>query len=531
MPPENSPAPIQGDAEVRRMGPIGMTMLISRVLGLFRDIVLTTLLGASATADALRAALRIPVILRDMLSEGALSASFSPAYREQQQSSDPGACHHFARAAMGSITAISWTLLALLAWQAEAIIGTVFPGLENREQAVAGLRQLLPYLALVPFLAVFRGLLHCHRQDSRALRPQIFQNLALLASGGLMLLSGVADAERAQGWIWAFLGGALLGVLGMLRDVSRQTAVPWPTLRWKVPGHGRFLLDFGALLLSQILVQSYSLLAFHLASGLQTGSLTCLETAFRFHFFPIALIGVSSGIVAADESADLLSRGQRGQLTRMLTRNQRVTAFVGALAGAGLLATSALVIQSFFVWGEFTTEDGLKTSGILGWYCLAIPFAALNVGLQRTAITLGLRRPVLAITAVGLLLQTILLFGGFFTISTDLIAQSYVVSSIFSWLSLQGLIRRSLPIPRLRLLQGLKLAILGLAVHQAAGYWIQGITDSTPGFPGREYLLLITAIMIGVIIATVAGRMLKMGEVESMWDVFRAATGRVRRNH
>ena len=69
MPPENSPKIEQGDAEVRRVGPLGRTMLISRILGLFRDILLTTLLGASATADALRAALRIPVILRDMLSE------------------------------------------------------------------------------------------------------------------------------------------------------------------------------------------------------------------------------------------------------------------------------------------------------------------------------------------------------------------------------------------------------------------------------------------------------------------------------
>ncbi|MGB1661177.1 MAG: murein biosynthesis integral membrane protein MurJ [Planctomycetota bacterium] len=530
MPPENSPKTDRGDAEVRRVGPLGRTMLISRILGLFRDILLTTLLGASATADALRAALRIPVILRDMLSEGALSASFSPAYREQQQSADSTASHQFARAAMGSITLLSLTLLTVLAWQADWIIGTVFPGLENRDQAVRGLRSLLPYLALVPFFAVFRGLLHCHRQDSQALRPQIFQNLTLLASGSIMLVMGVSDLERAQGWIWAFLGGALLGALGMLRDVSRHAPIPWPTLRWKVPGHGRFLLDFGALLLSQILIQSYSLLAFHLASGLQTGSLTCLETAFRFHFFPIALIGVSSGIVAADESADLLSRGQRGQLSRMLTRNQRLTAFVGGLAGAGLLATAGLVIQSFFVWGEFTPADGLKTAEILSWYCLAIPFAALNVGLQRTAITLGLRKAVLGITLLGLILQTVILFGGFFEVGTDLIAQSYVISAIFTWLALQGLIRRSLTLPRLRWSQGLKLTLLILVVHQGAHHWIQGLTDWTPGFPGRAYLILGTAILLGVLIATGVGRWLKVAEVDSMWVVIRAAAGRTLQN-
>ena len=80
--PHISNEPPQGAAdEVRRAGPIGKVLLLSRLLGLFRDMTLTAMLGSTATAEALRAALRIPVMLRDMISEGTLSASFSPAYR------------------------------------------------------------------------------------------------------------------------------------------------------------------------------------------------------------------------------------------------------------------------------------------------------------------------------------------------------------------------------------------------------------------------------------------------------------------
>ena len=188
------------------------------------------------------------------------------------------------------------------------------------------------------------------------------------------------------------------------------------------------------------------------------------------------------------------------------------------------------MIQSFFVWGEFTPADGTKTAEILGWYCLAIPFAALNVGLQRTAITLGLRKAVLGITLLGLTLQTVILFGGFVEVSTDLIAQSYVISAVFTWLSLQGLIRRSLTLPRLRWSQGLKLILLILVVHQGAHHWIQGLTDWTPGFPGRAFLILGSAIMLGVVMATGVGRWLKVTEVDSMWMVIRAAAGRTLQN-
>ena len=180
--------------------------------------------------------------------------------------------------------------------------------------------------------------------------------------------------------------------------------------------------------------------------------------------------------------------------------------------------------------GRIHTRGGTKTAEILSWYCLAIPFAALNVGLQRTAITLGLRKAVLGITLLGLTLQTVILFGGFFKVSTDLIAQSYVISAIFTWMALQGLIRRSLILPRLRWSQGLKLILLILVVHQGAHHWIQGFTDWTPVFTGRAYLILGTAIMLGVLMATGVGRWLKVAEVDSMWVVIRSAAGRTLQN-
>ncbi|OUU23367.1 MAG: hypothetical protein CBC13_05810 [Planctomycetia bacterium TMED53] len=519
------------DQEIRRVGQIGIYMLGSRILGLFRDILLAALFGANGSSDALRAALRIPVMLRDMLSEGALSASFSPAYREQQRSADPQANQRFASAAFSAVTTLSLITLALLYWQAEAVIDTIFPfkDLEQREQAITGFRLLLPYLAIIPFIAIFRGLLHCHRRDPQTMRPQILQNLALIASGVVLLLSTPDELVRAQTWIWAFLGGAAIGVLLMARDVSKIAPIPRPTLHLRVPGQRRFLLDFGSLLISQVLVQSYSLLAFHLASGLGDGSLTCLEIAFRFHFFPIALIGVSSGIVAGDESADLLSRGQRGQLARMFTRNQRLTVFVGMVAAAGLMATSTPVIESLFVWGKFTTAAADETAPILMWYCLAIPFATLNIGLQRTAITLGLRRAVLAVTFFGLALQVGILLGGFFEITTGLIAQSYGISALLSWLALQLLIRKSLSLPRLRWKQGIKLLALSILVHQGAFHLLNQMQILLPDFTGKDLLLLLGAVSFGILLTTWIGRILKIREVEQMWLVFNTATGRIGR--
>ena len=523
--PHKSNEPPQGATdEVRRAGPIGKVLLLSRLLGLFRDMALTAMLGSTATAEALRAALRIPVMLRDMISEGTLSASFSPAYREQQQSQNPEAALLFSRAALSSLLLLLGITLTLLAWNAEAVMTLIFPGLVLHEEAVDNFRRLLPYLALVPLMAVLKGTLHCHRKDASALFPQALQNAALILAGLFLIWTQAGEPERAQGWTMAFLAGAGVSLLWLIIQLLKVSRFPWPTFNWKVPGQRRFLLDFGTLLVSQILLQAYSLLAFHLASELPTGSITWLETAFRFHFFPVALVGVSLGIVAGDESADLASRGEHQRLAQMLTRNQRLAAFLGFLAGAGLLATSNSIIDTLFVRGEFSPEDGLNTANILWWYCFAVPFACMNIGLQRTAIAIGLRKKVMLISLVGLGLQLGILFSQILPMDTGTIALAYVASTILSWIFLKWILHKNLELPRPRIVAGLKLLILGIMVQQTASYSIHYLDEYLPQFLGRDLSILGFSIVTGIFLALVVGQRLRMKEAHDMWIVIKSWT-------
>lgn len=58
---------------------VSICILLSRVFGLVREILLAHVLGTSALSDALRASLRIN-FLQNLLGEGVLSASFIPVY-------------------------------------------------------------------------------------------------------------------------------------------------------------------------------------------------------------------------------------------------------------------------------------------------------------------------------------------------------------------------------------------------------------------------------------------------------------------
>ena len=57
--------------------------IFSRILGLFREVLLAALFDKSVT-DAWNAAFRLPNLFRRVLGEGAISASFVPVFIETQ---------------------------------------------------------------------------------------------------------------------------------------------------------------------------------------------------------------------------------------------------------------------------------------------------------------------------------------------------------------------------------------------------------------------------------------------------------------
>lgn len=61
---------------------VGAMTMISRVAGLVRDVVLATMFGAAANADAFYIAFRIPQFLRRLFAEGAFSQAFVPVLSE-----------------------------------------------------------------------------------------------------------------------------------------------------------------------------------------------------------------------------------------------------------------------------------------------------------------------------------------------------------------------------------------------------------------------------------------------------------------
>src|SRR5262245_26990893 len=69
---------------LKSAGAMSLATLLSRILGLARDQVLSYYFGAGLVTDAFLAAFRIPNLLRDLFAEGALSSAFVPTFTAER---------------------------------------------------------------------------------------------------------------------------------------------------------------------------------------------------------------------------------------------------------------------------------------------------------------------------------------------------------------------------------------------------------------------------------------------------------------
>ena len=113
---------------LRSTGTVGAWTLLSRILGLVRDVVYARLFGASFVMDAFFVAFRIPNIFRRFFAEGAFSQAFVPVFAEYDQTREHAEVRELVRRTAGTLGVILSAIAALGALAAPVFIGIFAPG-------------------------------------------------------------------------------------------------------------------------------------------------------------------------------------------------------------------------------------------------------------------------------------------------------------------------------------------------------------------------------------------------------------------
>lgn len=140
---------------------VGSWTFVSRVLGIVREVLLVRFFGVGAMSDAFIAAFRLPNLFRHVFAEGAMSASFVPAFVKSVKEGGREESNGLMTIAFLFFEGLVLLLYAFVLFKTELIIKLVAPGFsaEQTAYAIPFLRVLFPFLLFVSSSSLLAGAL------------------------------------------------------------------------------------------------------------------------------------------------------------------------------------------------------------------------------------------------------------------------------------------------------------------------------------------------------------------------------------
>jgi putative peptidoglycan lipid II flippase len=356
----------------------GLT-LISRILGMLRDMVFAYFFGADWLMTAFAMGFQVPNLARRLFGEGAASASVIPIYSDELQK-DPAAANHLACSVITAITAILSVLVVL----GEIAIGVYILSAELNEGTRMGLLLtaiMLPFAVFICDTAVLGGILNVHRHFWAPAAAPVAWNLIIIAFSYLAAVILKLPPEQ-QVYVVA-AGEVVAGVVQLWMQIGplrKHGVILRPVWDFHSPAFKRVLLLMGPMVLGATVTQINTLadnliaLAFSNDQGrpLTWGSVSYLYYAQRLYQFPLGVLGISLATAIFPELSTEAARGAFSRMMQVVSRGMRMSIFVAVPATVGLILVARPLIAVLFEHGRFTSEDTRQTAWTMSFYTLGL---------------------------------------------------------------------------------------------------------------------------------------------------------------
>ncbi|MFT4677347.1 MAG: putative peptidoglycan lipid II flippase [Candidatus Azotimanducaceae bacterium] len=359
---------------VKSTGVVSSMTLLSRVLGVVRDMVIANYFGASAGADSFFLAFRIPNFFRRLFGEGAFSQAFVPVLSQYRAEKTHEEVRGLVAAIGGSlgINLIVVTLLGVLG--APLVIGLFAAGyvyggeVEKLTLATEMLRLTFPYVFLICMTAFAGSVLNSYGRFGPPAFTPVLLNICLIGAA-LGVTPYMATPVMALAW-----GVLLAGILQLLFQfpfLAKERLLVAPKVQFSHPGVKQVMTLMLPALLGVSVGQINLLLDTVLASFLETGSISWLYYSDRLLELPLALFGITIATVILPS----LSRQQSAEpeaFQETLVWAVKVVFLIGVPASIALVVLSESLITTLFYQGELTQRDVQMAGASLAAYGLGL---------------------------------------------------------------------------------------------------------------------------------------------------------------
>jgi len=349
-----------------------MTML-SRVLGLVRDVVIAAFVGASANADAFFVAFKIPNFLRRLFAEGAFAQAFVPVladYKEKGSLVAVQALIHRVAGVLGG-TLLFITSLAILA--APLVTAVFAPGFLDQavkyQLTTDMIRITFPYLVLISMTGFCGAILNSYGRFAVPAFTPVFLNLSLIFAA---TVAAPWFAEPVFALAWGVFFAGLIQLLFQLPFLYRLDLVPRPIWDTRHEGVRRILKLMVPALFGVSVSQINLLFDTVLASFLPTGSVSWLYYSDRMAELPLGVFGIAIATVILPNLSAHRAAAREERFSVTLDWAVRVVLFIGFPAAIALVLLAEHILVTLFQYGALNAHDVYMASFSMRAYALGL---------------------------------------------------------------------------------------------------------------------------------------------------------------
>lgn len=427
---------------LKSSGAMGLATLLSRVLGLAREMAYARFMGRTWVADAFIFAYTVPNLFRRLLGEGALTAAFLPSFKAREKEAGEAAMWEAANAvisglvvAVGVLVGVAMVVISLL------LLGDGWS--EKTRLMLELMRLMFPYLLLVCLAAVGMGMLNARGRFFVPALGAAMLNVVMIAS---VFLLAPRFGERLEEQIFGLGVGVLLaGVAQALFQVPALARQGW-RWRWVSPWRnpvvrevvGRMLpatVGVAAFQINVVVTQGFAFFA-------GESIVSAFQFAVRLMEMPQGVFGVSLATYLLPTLAGFAAEKKWADFRGTLLEGVQLLLFVNVLAAAFLLVLARPIVRLFFEGGLFRAADTLAVAQAL--MALApglVAFSLTNVIARAFYATGDLRTPMwISVFCLGA--NTLLAIPLVFTFAAAGLAVANTVTSTLNVVLLGYALRR-----------------------------------------------------------------------------------------
>ena len=354
---------------------VGSMTLVSRVLGLVRDIVLARWFGANAGMDAFFVAFKIPNFMRRLFAEGAFSQAFVPIISEYREQQDAATVQQLVNRVAGTLLGVL-SLITVIGVLASPVLVAMFaPGFLYRdpaqfELAALMLRMTFPYLLLVSLVAFAAGILNTYGRFAAASFAPVWLNVVLIGAA-ILVSPRLAEPELA------LAGGVLLAgivqVLFLLPSLKRLGLLPRPQWGMRDKGVRRIMKLMLPGILGSSVAQINLLFDTLIASFLVAGSVSWLYYSDRLVEFPLGVFAIALSTVILPSLSRSHANASAAEFSRTLDWGLRLVLLVAVPSAVGLFMLARPLLATLFNYGDFNAADVDMAGLSLMAYTVGLP--------------------------------------------------------------------------------------------------------------------------------------------------------------